>query len=158
MIEICLLYLIFYFLTVWHTSAYHPSFGNNCRMLSSDLQGEGTYFLLKYTFSFVIINILFLQAEEETKNILKSTIAKYYTQSTENGDAITVAWDSLQVSLHCCGVDNYTDYQNNDAWAKGDKIIPESCCVLDEATLAPLAPTCTTSPNDVNSYYKKVTR
>lgn len=95
------------------------------------------------------------KAEEETKNILKSTLAKYYNQSAENGDAITVAWDSLQVSLHCCGVDNYTDYQTNDAWAKGEKIVPESCCVLDEATSLPLAPTCTTSPNDVNSYYKQ---
>ncbi|KAJ8949023.1 hypothetical protein NQ318_005197 [Aromia moschata] len=97
--------------------------------------------------------MLKLKAEQETKNILKSTLAKYYTHS-ENGDAITLAWDSLQTSLHCCGVDNYTDYQSNEAWARGDKIIPESCCVLDDSK-KPLTSGCTTSPSDVNSYYMK---
>ncbi|KAJ8921817.1 hypothetical protein NQ315_008449 [Exocentrus adspersus] len=93
------------------------------------------------------------KAEEETKNILKTTLAKYAPD--ENANAITVAWDSLQISLQCCGVDNYMDYQRNDAWARGEKIVPESCCVMDETNTIPLAPTCTTSPNDVNSYYMK---
>lgn len=84
-------------------------------------------------------------------------MAKYYSTS-ENYDAVTLTWDHLQASLHCCGVDNYEDYQKNEAWQRGEKLIPESCCVLDgdPLKLKPLAPTCTRSPNDVNSYYKKV--
>lgn len=60
--------------------------------------------------------------------------------------------------MQCCGVDDYTDYQKNEIFAREGKVIPESCCVLegDPLKFKPLASTCTTSPNDVNSYYKKV--
>ncbi|XP_019880713.1 tetraspanin-18 [Aethina tumida] len=96
------------------------------------------------------------KAEEETKNLLKTTISKYYTGS-ESGNAVTLSWDHLQAGLQCCGVDDYTDYQKNEIFAREGKVIPESCCVLegDPLKFKPLASTCTTSPNDVNSYYKK---
>ncbi|CAH0553802.1 unnamed protein product [Brassicogethes aeneus] len=98
------------------------------------------------------------KAEEETRNLLKTTITKYYS-GAENGNAVTLSWDHLQANLQCCGVDGYTDYQANSAWARQSKVVPESCCVLepgrDPLVLKPLASTCTSSPNDVNSYYKK---
>lgn len=97
------------------------------------------------------------QAEEETRNALKSTIEKYYATS-EKADAVTKMWDHLQASLQCCGVDNYQDFAKSEKWAAGTKTIPESCCVLDgdPLKLQPKWPTCTTSPNDINSYYNKV--
>nr|XP_023026022.1 tetraspanin-9 [Leptinotarsa decemlineata]XP_023026023.1 tetraspanin-9 [Leptinotarsa decemlineata]XP_023026024.1 tetraspanin-9 [Leptinotarsa decemlineata]XP_023026025.1 tetraspanin-9 [Leptinotarsa decemlineata]XP_023026026.1 tetraspanin-9 [Leptinotarsa decemlineata] len=93
------------------------------------------------------------KAEEEIKNSLKLSISKYYSKS-DNEDAITLSWNKIQIALHCCGVDNYTDYQTNEQWLNSDKVIPESCCVLDSNN-KPLTPTCTTSPNEVNSFYDK---
>ncbi|XP_072391470.1 tetraspanin-9-like [Diabrotica undecimpunctata] len=92
-------------------------------------------------------------AETEVKNVLKTSLSKYYSNS-ENGSAANLAWDGLQMSLKCCGVDDYADYQKNENWAKGDKVIPESCCVLNE-NKKPKVSTCTYSPNEVNSYYSK---
>jgi tetraspanin-18 len=97
------------------------------------------------------------KAEEETRKLLKSTIDKYYS-TPENKDAVTLMWDHLQATLKCCGVNNYTDYQSATNWSTSGKVIPESCCVLegDPLNLKPLAPSCVTSPNAVNSYYKQV--
>ncbi|XP_030749696.1 CD82 antigen-like [Sitophilus oryzae] len=92
------------------------------------------------------------KAEDETKNIMKASIEKYYN-STDHKDAVTVAWDALQISLRCCGVDDYTDYQDNKAWKEQDNIIPPSCCALNSENQV-LDPTCTTTPTLSNSYYK----
>ncbi|CAG9822561.1 unnamed protein product [Phaedon cochleariae] len=91
--------------------------------------------------------------EKELKKAFKLDISKYYFQE-EKGDAVTLAWDQLQTSLHCCGVDDYKDYQKNEKWAKGDNVVPESCCVLGEDSKL-LEPTCTSAPSEANSYYLK---
>lgn len=91
-------------------------------------------------------------AEQETKNILKTSLEKFYN-STDSQDAVTLAWDTLQINLKCCGVDNYEDYQQNQVWKQQSYVIPPSCCALSLDN-KPLDPTCTTSPNEANSYYK----
>ncbi|KAJ8973065.1 hypothetical protein NQ317_018793 [Molorchus minor] len=139
---------------------------SQCMLTTNSLQNAGKicFFVFQYGILLLIILILEItagclaviyktKAEEQTKLFLKTSLAKYYTQS-EEGDAFTLALNSLQTSLHCCGIDNYTDYQKNEVWARGDKVIPESCCVLDE-NMKPLTTSCTTSPSDVNSYYMK---
>ncbi|CAH1114432.1 unnamed protein product [Psylliodes chrysocephalus] len=92
-------------------------------------------------------------AETEVKNVLKTSLTKYYSLS-ENGSAVNLAWDNLQISLKCCGVDDYKDYQENEKWANGDKAVPDSCCVLDE-NKKPLVSTCSYSPTETNSYHLK---
>ncbi|XP_015839660.1 tetraspanin-1 isoform X2 [Tribolium castaneum] len=96
------------------------------------------------------------KAEEETRKLLKSTIENYYSPP-ENKDAVTLMWDHLQANLKCCGVNNYTDYRSSTKWTNSGKVIPESCCVLegDPLKLKPKVPSCVTSPNEVNSYYKQ---
>jgi len=96
------------------------------------------------------------KAANETRTFLKSTLNNYYSGGNHT-DAVTLMWNHLQAQLKCCGVDSHEDFANT-AWANysADKVIPESCCVLkDFVTLKAESPTCTTSPNDVNSYYKK---
>lgn len=45
----------------------------------------------------------FIQAEDGTKTFLKISLEEYYN-GTNSKDAVTLAWDSLQINLKCCGV------------------------------------------------------
>ncbi|CAG9764589.1 unnamed protein product [Ceutorhynchus assimilis] len=92
------------------------------------------------------------KAETETKHILKLSLEKYYN-STDTKDAVTLAWDALQIELKCCGVDNGEDYQRNEAWKQQSYIVPPSCCALSFDN-KPLDPNCVTAPNESNSYYR----
>lgn len=128
---------------------------------------------------YIIPNHFFIQAEDGTKTFLKISLEEYYN-GTNSKDAVTLAWDSLQMNLKCCGVsiqviittnlysslihiqkiclfqvDNGEDYQQNKAWREQSMIIPPSCCALGLDN-KPLDPNCTTSPNDANSYYRTV--
>lgn len=96
------------------------------------------------------------KAEEETRNLLKTSIKTYYAAGNET-DAVTLMWNHLQAQLQCCGVDNYRDFEQSEKWAKTGKTVPESCCVLegDKALFRPISSTCTRSPSDANSYYNR---
>ncbi|CAH2011532.1 unnamed protein product [Acanthoscelides obtectus] len=59
------------------------------------------------------------------------------------------------MNLHCCGVNNYSDYAGNQDLRNASRLVPESCCILKEDK-TPVSDTCTTSPNDSNSYFNKV--
>ncbi|XP_060525573.1 tetraspanin-18-like [Cylas formicarius] len=100
----------------------------------------------------VLATIYKSKAQEETKNVLKTSLEKYYNST--GSDPVSIAWDQLQMNLKCCGVDNYNDYKQNSAWASTGKTVPESCCVLDDDK-RPLVSSCTSDPNEVNSYYLK---
>lgn len=66
-------------------------------------------------------------------------------------------WDHLQAQLHCCGVDGYQDFDKLPKWNSTNKIVPESCCVLDDVkTFKPKSPFCTSAPNVTNSYADQV--
>lgn len=95
-------------------------------------------------------------AVDETRGFLKATLSNYYASGNKT-DAVTVMWNQLQAGLQCCGVDDYQDFANT-AWIREtNKVIPESCCVLEDyLTLKPLSPTCMSSPSEANSYYKNV--
>ncbi|KAK9703965.1 Tetraspanin family [Popillia japonica] len=95
------------------------------------------------------------RAEVETKNFLTTTIRKYsvdkFSTASNESNAITLMWNHLQAQLHCCGVNNYKDFNTSHS----DRVIPESCCVLegDASLLKPVYPICTSRPSETNSYY-----
>jgi len=97
------------------------------------------------------------RAKLETKTFLQSTITRYYT-TVERTDAVTLMWNHLQGQMSCCGVDDYKDFNLSDSWIsfKGNRTIPESCCVLqDPVKLIPRDLNCPSSPSDANSYWRK---
>ncbi|KAF6352688.1 tetraspanin 3 [Rhinolophus ferrumequinum] len=53
----------------------------------------------------------------------------YKTYNGTNPDAASRAIDSVQRQLHCCGIHNYSDWENTD-WFKETKnqSVPLSCC------------------------------
>ena len=50
----------------------------------------------------------------------------YNTTSQEIG--ITLAWDTIQVQLNCCGVVDYEDWYKISAWPE-NSYVPHSCCL-----------------------------
>jgi len=64
-------------------------------------------------------------------------------------------WDFVQQELKCCGGLGISDYVNSTWWderADTTKVIPESCCKLDDNGVAPA--TCQTAAN-TDEYYDK---
>lgn len=49
----------------------------------------------------------------------------HYNMTGSSG--VTEAWDHMQETLHCCGISNYSDWQNN-TWFENNNDVPESCC------------------------------
>ncbi|XP_065075158.1 tetraspanin-18 [Ochlerotatus camptorhynchus] len=96
-------------------------------------------------------------AKTETKNYLQTTISKYYSSNDRNqSDAVTLMWNYLMSEMHCCGVDDYKDFNLSDKWneSKGSRVIPEACCT-QTSLFELLDKNCPYSPSDSNSYYKK---
>lgn len=84
---------------------------------------------------------------------------KEYQSSAKETDAVTLMWNQLMAQFKCCGVEDYKDFETSSFWLenKGNRTIPEACCVLTEkALLKPLDPTCVYTPSDVNSYFEQV--
>lgn len=53
---------------------------------------------------------------------LTSTLSEY-NGTTTTGQAVTRAWDFVQSTLVCCGVNNFTDWMNANFTT-----VPDSCC------------------------------
>lgn len=65
------------------------------------------------------------QIGDTLQSELLNGIQHHYNHNDTHG--IRSAWDQLQEKLHCCGVNNHTDWYQIDAWP--DKIqVPPSCC------------------------------
>jgi len=88
---------------------------------------------MMYTYGFLLFIILIAQigagiAAFALKGDLETEIKEnmehglpYYRNSTE----FATTWDLVQKNLHCCGVENYTDW---DGIINGTAV-PDSCCI-----------------------------
>lgn len=96
-------------------------------------------------------------ARNESKTFLQSTITKFYS-SSEHTDAVTLMWNQMMTTFHCCGVVDYRDFEQSPAWltSKGNRTIPEACCRLkDIKNLIAEDEFCVTNPTETNSFFKK---
>lgn len=60
--------------------------------------------------------------------------------------------------MSCCGVNNYTDF-NDTPWKRSTSlVVPVSCCKLHGQVIdfKPEDPTCVSSPTESNSFRMKV--
>jgi len=124
------------------------------------------------TYAFVVLLIFIIQvaggavawvfrtkAETYLNDYLTSTITYTYNGEDFIGgqviavstDTITLAWDTMQLQLGCCGVTNYTDYASAEAWTASGAytydsvaiaaVIPPSCCQVNDGSLYPVSVT-----------------
>jgi len=94
---------------------------------------------LIYTYAFFLAVILVAQigagiAAYMLKGDLDAEVVKNMNKGMENYekpdfDGVTTTWDIVQNELHCCGVENSTDWANTrpDMFTAGQT--PDSCCV-----------------------------
>jgi len=96
------------------------------------------------------------EAEKEIKSYLITTLKEHYTAPNET-NAVTTSWNLLQGRMSCCGVNNYTDF-NDTPWKKTvNQVIPVSCCKLHGELIdfKPEDETCVNSPTERNSFRMK---
>ncbi|CAF0806769.1 unnamed protein product [Brachionus calyciflorus] len=68
--------------------------------------------------------------KEVLSNVLKQSIKDQYMGEMKNKSLASVAWDAVMFNFECCGVHNFTDFnQPNNVWTIRDgSITPISCC------------------------------
>lgn len=97
------------------------------------------------------------EAKQELENFLKHTLKKYYS-TPDQANSITVAWNAAMAELQCCGVNNYTDFEQATLWQankSSNAVVPEACCMLEgnPRSFVPKDSTCPSRPSPENSYY-----
>jgi hypothetical protein len=85
---------------------------------------------------------------------MKRSLEVNYTTGDKN--AATLFFDYTMVHTHCCGVDNYEDFQKYGRFTPSKKKVPEACCMLEEPVwnVKPIDPQCVNQPTESNSYMK----
>jgi hypothetical protein len=76
--------------------------------------------------------------DQDLHRILMDSAHRYDGGSNE---AVSQAWDWLQHTRHCCGVDGHQDWSENSYLQSVKKAVPDSCCDWKEDSK-----TCETSP------------
>lgn len=68
------------------------------------------------------------EVESLLKKELKVGIEEKYNDTNQSG--LKEAWDKVQRTLSCCGIDNHTNWYENHVWSKKKRNwVPDSCCV-----------------------------
>lgn len=77
----------------------------------------------------ILAYIYYQQLNAELKENLKGTMSKQYHQPGYEG--VTSAVDKLQQEFHCCGSNNWQDWQDSE-WVRSGQakghVVPDSCC------------------------------
>jgi len=156
-----------YLLIAVGTLIFIISFLGYCGALQESrilLTAYGLFILLVFGLQIAAIVLTLVykgQADEHTRRFLQSSLSSYSPESPR--DALSVSWDLVMSTQHCCGVNNYTDFRDARKFQESTReerigrVVPESCCILLGARrlLQPADPRCVIEPNTVNSYYDK---
>ncbi|CAO2634943.1 Tspan3, partial [Lemmus lemmus] len=103
-----------------------------CATIRESRCGLATFvFILLLVFvTEVVVVVLGYVYRAKVENEVDRSIQKVYkTYNGTNPDAASRAIDYVQRQLHCCGIHNYSDWENTD-WFKETKnqSVPLSCC------------------------------
>merc|ERR1712157_74411 len=84
----------------------------------------------------MVVIVAPIVARDKTEVVIAKTANKTITEWERPGGPIATSWDYIQRKFECCGVQNYTDWQNSAAFVKyaenkttTDYPVPDSCCV-----------------------------
>ncbi|CAJ0583916.1 unnamed protein product, partial [Mesorhabditis spiculigera] len=105
--------------------AIYANYLKSKRMMASYCLGIGFLVLIQ-----IAIGTISTFTRDDSK--LRDDMKRYINLTritTINSEAInvTLSWNYLQKSLHCCGIDGYEDWYYNARWPTG-QFVPDSCC------------------------------
>jgi hypothetical protein len=98
------------------------------------------------------------EAETTVKDALRALLKKYsHLDARRHRDGLTLMWDRIMANYECCGVYNFTDFQDDSNWmTPGLMVVPKACCILmDKVNIEPNDTACTMKPTVLNSYKDK---
>lgn len=95
------------------------------------------------------------RAEDEVRNVLRATIKDTYTEEPTKDNAPALFLNLLMAKMHCCGVDNYTDFHASATFVATGHKVPVYCCVFrdENGNKTLIDPDCPKNPSPQNSYY-----
>ncbi|XP_011702924.1 PREDICTED: tetraspanin-9 isoform X1 [Wasmannia auropunctata] len=95
-----------------------------------------TYFslvILMFLAEFMLGTLAFVFREHLARSLKEELlygIEKHYNVTREPG-TLSAMWDHIHTEFHCCGVRDYTDWFQIEAWPEEDRV-PDSCCMQRE--------------------------
>ncbi|XP_046394370.1 tetraspanin-9 [Ischnura elegans] len=93
-----------------------------------------TYFSLvvfMFLVEFLLATVAFVFRESLGRTLrdeLKYGIEHHYNDSQSAPNGLHHIWNHIHNEFHCCGVNNYEDWYDINAWS-GEKFVPNSCCL-----------------------------
>ncbi|XP_071844769.1 tetraspanin-36-like [Apostichopus japonicus] len=66
--------------------------------------------------------------KDELQSSIDSTLTKHLTEDYGNNTSITKSIDVVQIKFECCGIENYTDWENSTWVNNHNGQVPGSCC------------------------------
>jgi len=103
-----------------------------------------TYFLLVVIIFVmeIVAGILAFVYRDEVETVLKRELMTGIKEKhiLDSGEGMQHAWNRVQRELHCCGVNNYTDWYKSADWPD-DNYVPDSCCLRETTKCGTQKPT-----------------
>lgn len=93
-----------------------------------------TYFSLvvfMFLVEFLLATVAFVFRENLGRTLreeLQFGIEHHYNDSQSAPNGLHHIWNHIHNEFHCCGVNNYEDWYDIDAW-RGENFVPNSCCL-----------------------------
>lgn len=75
---------------------------------------------------------------------------KYPADNDPDETGLRTGWAMIQAELHCCGVENYTNWYDSSAWP-GHNYVPLECCIFENGH----APTDCNKSGDPSKWHQK---
>ncbi|XP_070795695.1 tetraspanin-1 [Pituophis catenifer annectens] len=74
------------------------------------------------------------------QTLLQATVAKLLKDDYGKANPLTEAWNITMTKLNCCGLSNYTDFDDSYFYKNSKNLYPEQCC--NSSSLSLSASTC----------------
>lgn len=75
----------------------------------------------------ILVVVIYLH-KDDIKNQMKISLKQYNTTGKEG---VTKIWDTMQQEYHCCGVDEFHDWEVRFNTTSTPKAVPDSCCKVE---------------------------
>ena len=99
-------------------------YSKNACMLYSFSVSLGLLLLAKIVFGSLMLSFS-SHVTQQLRDALHDSLKRY---NLTDHQLHTNKWDEIQTKFKCCGINNYSDWQNNLFYNQTGNMVPDSCC------------------------------